>query len=78
MLLLGQLYTDDTNVNNNGDANNDDNDTRWTNRDCIGSLACMANEPKSRGNDYFLAWQWIDFFVSRLLSMRSLVSTGHL
>ena len=43
MLSLGQLYTDpDT---NNNDVN--DNDTQWTNRDYIGSLACMANEPKT-------------------------------
>ena len=33
-----QLYTDDT--------NDDDNDTWWRNNDCIGSLACMPNEPK--------------------------------
>ena len=44
MLSLGQLYTDDTNDDNN--ANDDDNDTWWTNHDCIGSLACMPNEPK--------------------------------
>ena len=43
MLSLGQLYTDDT--NDDDDDNNDD--TRWTNHDCIGSLACMLNEPKS-------------------------------
>ena len=24
----------------------DDNDTQQTNHDCIGSLACMPNEPK--------------------------------
>ena len=46
MLSLGQLYTDDTS-NDNDDANDDDNDTRWTNHDCIGSLACMPNEPKT-------------------------------
>ena len=40
MLSLGQLYTDDTN-------DNDTNDTQWTNHDCIGSLACMPNEPKT-------------------------------
>ena len=52
MLSLGQLYTDD-NTNDNdadndtdNDNNDDDNDTRRTNRDCIGSLACMPNEPK--------------------------------
>ena len=46
MLSLWQLYTDNT----NDDANNDDddtNDTWWTNHDCIGSLACMTNEPKN-------------------------------
>ena len=42
MLSLGWLYTDDTNDNDN----NADNDTRQTNHDCIGSLACMPNEPK--------------------------------
>ena len=51
MLLLGQLYTDD-NTNDNDDddddTNDDDNNTRWTNHDCIGSLACMPNEPKSQ------------------------------
>ena len=51
MLSLGQLYTDDTNDDNdydddNNDANDDNNNTRWTNHDCIGSLACMPNEPK--------------------------------
>ena len=46
MLSLGQLYTDD-----NNDAN--DNDTRWTNHDCIGSLACMPNEPKKTSNVVF-------------------------
>ena len=50
MLLLGQLYTDDdTNDDddNDNDTNDDDNDTQWTNHDCIGSLACMPNEPKN-------------------------------
>ena len=37
-LLLGQLYTDDVDM---GDAN--DNTTRQTEQDCIGSL---PNEPK--------------------------------
>ena len=47
MLLLEQLYTDDTNDDNdNADANDDDaisddNDTWQTNHDCIGSLACI-------------------------------------
>ena len=51
-----QLYTDDTNDN---DANDDDNDTRRTNHDCIGSL---AHEPKmtwvrgSRGSISTLPW----------------------
>ena len=47
MLPLGQLYTDDTNDDDDDNTNNDDNDTRWTNHDCIGSMACMPNEPKS-------------------------------
>ena len=52
MLSLGQLYTDDDTNGNNANANNDDtnddnNDTRWTNHYCIGSLACMPNEPKT-------------------------------
>ena len=38
-LLLGQLYTDDTDTD---DAN--DNTTRQTKHDCIGSL---PNEPKT-------------------------------
>ena len=59
MLSLGWLYTDNTNDNDNNDdddnnddndANDDNNDTRWTNHDCIGSLACMSNEPKIRIN----------------------------
>ena len=41
MLSLGQLYTD------TNDDDDDANDTRRTNHDCIGSLACMPNEPKS-------------------------------
>ena len=41
MLSLGQLYTD-------ANANDDDNNnTQQTNHDCIGSLACMPNEPKT-------------------------------
>ena len=48
MLSLGQLYTDDnTNDDDNDDTNDDDNDTWQTNHDCIGSLACMPNEPKN-------------------------------
>ena len=55
MLSLEQLYTDDDtndddddddNTDNN-DTNDDNNDKRWTNHDCIGSLACMTNEPTS-------------------------------
>ena len=54
-LPMGQLYTDETdnddnndddNNDNDDDANDNDNDTRRTNHDCIGSLACMSNEPK--------------------------------
>ena len=44
MLSLGQMYTDD----DTDDTNNDDNDTRQTNHDCIGSLACMPNGPKTK------------------------------
>ena len=51
MLSLGQLYTDNTNddtKDTNDDADdNDTNDTRRTNHDCLGSLACMPNEPKT-------------------------------
>ena len=58
MVSLGQLYTDDTNDDNeddddnndnddDNDTNDDDSDTQRTNHDCIGSLACMSNEPKS-------------------------------
>ena len=49
MLSLGQLFTDDTNDNDddNNNANDDNSDTWWTNHDCIDSLACMPNEPKS-------------------------------
>ena len=51
MLSLGQLYTDDTNNDDSddddNDANDNDSDTQWTNHDCIGSLACMPNEPKT-------------------------------
>ena len=53
MLSLEQLYTDDTNddddndKDDDNDANDNDNDTQWTNHDCIGSLTCMPNEPKS-------------------------------
>ena len=50
MLSLEQLYTDndaddDDDDANNDDTNNNDNDTQRTNHDCIGSLACMPNEP---------------------------------
>ena len=47
MLSLGQLYTDNTNDDANDDDDDDTNDTRRTNNDCIGSLACMPNEPKT-------------------------------
>ena len=47
MLSLGWLYTYDTNDDDNDAANNNDNDTRWANHNCIGSLSCMPNEPKS-------------------------------
>ena len=46
MLLLGPLYTSDTNENDDNDTNNDDNNTQQTNHGCIGSLAYMPNEPK--------------------------------
>ena len=45
-LSMGQLYTDDANDDANGN-DDDDNDTQWKNHDCIGSLACMPNEPKT-------------------------------
>ena len=60
MFPLEHLYTYDTNDDNdndddnndhnndNNDTNDDDNDTRWTNHDCIGSLACIPNEPKKQ------------------------------
>ena len=55
MLLLGQLYTydndnnnDDDNDNDDSDTKDDDNDTWQTNHDCIGSLTCMPNEPKTK------------------------------
>ena len=52
MLSLGQLYTDDTNDNANNDDDDDNtNNTRWTNHVCIGSLACMPNEPKTLSDD---------------------------
>ena len=64
MLLLGQLYTDTINSDTNDDnANDDDSDTQWTNHDCIGSLACMPNEPKSKS------------FVSYRLFMRARFDT---
>ena len=47
MLSLGQLYTDDDTNDNDDDTNNDNNNTQQTNHDCIGSLACMPNEPKT-------------------------------
>ena len=51
MLSLGQLYTDNTNTNDNdNDADGDDDNTsntQQTSHDCIGSLACMPNEPKT-------------------------------
>ena len=57
MLSLGQLYTDDD------DTNNGNNDTQRTNHDCIGSLACMPNEPKTKfpknSNVLLRAWIWI-------------------
>ena len=56
MLSLEWLYTDDTNNyddndddndDDDDDTNDDDNDTQRTNHDCIGSLACVPNEPKT-------------------------------
>ena len=43
---MQELYTDNTNDDDNAFTTNDDddaNDIRWTNHDCIGSL---PNEPK--------------------------------
>ena len=52
MLSMGQLYTD-ADINNansyTANDNDDNNDTRRTNHDCIGSLACVLNELKTRG-----------------------------
>ena len=76
MLSLQWLYTDNTNDNANDDDANDNNDTRQTNHDCIGSLACMPNKPKiqcqwaeschGRVGFRFLnrGWEfgWINFF----------------
>ena len=48
---MGQLYTNDTNDNDDNDDDNNENDnddannTWWTNHECIGSFACMPNEP---------------------------------
>ena len=53
MLSLGQLYTYETNDDNDNDINDDNNNTQWTNHDCTGSLACMPNEPKLRVMFYF-------------------------
>ena len=52
MLLLEQLYTgaidaNDNDNDDNNDTNDDDNNTWKTNHDCIGSLACMPNDPKT-------------------------------
>ena len=56
MLSLGKLYTDDTNDDDNdnddNNDNNDANDKRRTNNDCIGSLACMQNEPKTENSSW--------------------------
>ena len=57
MLSLGQLYTDNTNDNANDD-DDDTNNTQWTNHDCIGSLACMPNEPKSPLAPYCDYYNW--------------------
>ena len=50
---MGQLYTGNTNDDNNddNDTNDDDNNTQWTKHDCIDSLVCMPNEPKTCGMD---------------------------
>ena len=52
MLSLGQLYTNDTNDDATIDTNDDDNNTQWTNHNCIGSLAYMPNEPKTGSIKY--------------------------
>ena len=69
MVSLGELYTDDnTDVNdanantdnaNNDNTNYDDNDTWWTNYDCIGLLACMPNEPKTATSAVFGRKPWV-------------------
>ena len=81
MLSLGQLYTDDYDAADNNNTNNDGNDTRRTNRDYIGSLACMPNEPKIpifqveagscvgiRGQDAWLKLlSWFSFTINFIL-----------
>ena len=61
MLSLGQLYThndtnndDDNDDADNASTNDDNNDTWWKNHDCIGSLACMPNEPKILRNSVII------------------------
>ena len=83
MLSLGWLYTDDTkddndnnndddndndDNNNDNDNNNDDNDTRQTNHDCIGSLACMPNEPKTP-NHYIQVKSCLKFLFNKSLTL---------
>ena len=46
MLSLGQLYTD-ADTNDDDDDDDNDDDTQLMSHDCIGSLACMPNEPKT-------------------------------
>ena len=57
----GWLYTDvnanddDNDDTNNDDTNDNDSDTQRTNHDCVGSLACIPNEPKSSPSIIFVA-----------------------
>ena len=87
MLSLGQLYTDDTNDDdndNNSDTNDNDNDnnsdtndndTRWTNHDCIGSLACMPNEPKTSRSWHKEVRQSVFLSVSQMFKSDKLIKS---
>ena len=80
MLLLEQLYTDNT--NDSDDDNNDDNDTWQTDHDCIGSLACMPNEPKTSKKEFvFLSVSLLSGFIvikgkKKFTGLKGLMFTG--
>ena len=69
MLSLGQLYTDDDTNDNDNNTNDDDNNTQRTNHNCIGSLACMPNEPKciAKGDELYQAEQLSIIPIGNLL-----------